>query len=77
MAAAVALLWPVSTQSGSSEARSSICGVAAQGASGLRLSEEDEELSEVSPACCVMCHKHICALRAQTFDRGNFLRCLL
>lgn len=76
MAAAVALLWPVSTQSGSSEARSSICGVAAQGAPGLRLSEADEELIEVSPVCCVMCQKHA-ALRAQMFDTRNFLHCLL
>lgn len=60
MAAAVALLRPVSTQSGSSEARSAMCGVASQRAPRLRLSEADAELTEVSSVCCIMCHSAPC-----------------
>lgn len=76
MAAAVALLWPVSTQSVSSEARSAICGVTPQRAPRLRLSEADAELTEVSPVCCMMCHKHA-APHAQMFEIRNVRRCHL
>lgn len=55
MAATVAVLWPVSTQSVSSEAHSSVSGVAPPRAARLGLSAADAELAEVSPVCSVMC----------------------
>lgn len=67
MAAAVALLWPISTQSAPSEARSSVRGVTSQRAPRLRLSEADAELAEVRSVCCIMRHKHA-ALHAQMFE---------
>lgn len=60
MAAVVALLRPVSTQSVPAEARSALSGVTPPRAARLRLSAADAELTEVSPVCRVMCHKHRC-----------------
>lgn len=51
LAAAVALLWSVSSQQSSSEACSALSGVAPSRFPRLQLSAAAAELSEVSPTC--------------------------
>lgn len=84
LAAAMALLWPVSSQPGSSEARSEISGVTAQRDPGFRLSAANAELSEVCMTCCALftpiTHRRhrvlICWLGTSQSSRKHFTLCV-